>query len=70
MISASRDLRVNQLLAALPNHIWLRWQPQLEAIELKLGQVIYEPLVKLPHVYFPATAIVSLLYVMKNGAPA
>jgi CRP-like cAMP-binding protein len=70
MRSASPDPRVNHLLAALPDDVWLRWQPHLEAIELKLGQVIYEPLIALSHVYFPTTAIVSLLYVMKNGAPA
>jgi hypothetical protein len=70
MRSNSRDPRGNHLLAALPDDVWLRWLPQLEAIELTLGQVIYEPLVALSHVYFPTTAIVSLLYVMKNGAPA
>jgi CRP-like cAMP-binding protein len=70
MNSVIRDARVNHLLAALPDDVWRRWQPELEAIELKLGQVIYEPRVALSHVYFPTTAIVSLLYVMKNGAPA
>jgi CRP-like cAMP-binding protein len=70
MKSADRDPRVNHLAAALPNDIWLRWQAHLEATELKLGQVIYEPGARLSHVYFPTTAIVSLLYVMKNGAPA
>jgi CRP-like cAMP-binding protein len=70
MRPVSRDPRENHLLAALPDDIWLRWQPQLEPIELKLGQVIYEPLVASSHVYFPTTAIVSLLYIMKNGAPA
>jgi CRP-like cAMP-binding protein len=42
----------------------------LEATEMALGQVMYEPGTTLSHVYFPTTAIVSLLYVMKNGAPA
>ncbi len=37
---------------------------------MPLGQVIYEPGVRLTHVYFPTTAIVSLLYVMENGASA
>jgi len=58
------------LLAALPLAEWQRWQPQLEAVELPLGQVLYESGSTLGHVYFPTTAIVSLLYVMQNGAAA
>jgi hypothetical protein len=64
------DARANQLLAALPDDEWQRWLPQLEAVELPLGHVLYEPGVTLSHVYFPPTAIVSLLYVMENGASA
>jgi CRP-like cAMP-binding protein len=60
----------NQLLASLPPDVWLRWQPQLEAVDLALGQVLYESGRTLSHVYFPTTAIVSLLYVMENGASA
>jgi CRP-like cAMP-binding protein len=64
------DPRQNQLLAALPRAEWARWQQQLEAVELPLGRVLYESGDKLSHVYFPTTAIVSLLYVMENGASA
>jgi CRP-like cAMP-binding protein len=64
------DPRTNQLLAALPLAEWQRWQSQLEAVELPLGQVLYESGSTLGHVYFPTTAIVSLLYVMQNGASA
>lgn len=64
------DPRQNHLLAALPDAEWQRWQPQLEPVEMPLGSVIYESGVKLSHVYFPTTAIVSLLYVMENGASA
>ncbi len=60
----------NQLLAMLSASAWPRWQPQLEAVTLPLGHVLYEPGGKLQHVYFPTTAIVSLLYVMENGASA
>ena len=60
----------NQLLAALPPTEWKRWLPQLEAVDLPLGEVLYEPGNTLSHVYFPTTAIVSLLYVMENGASA
>ncbi len=69
-IGALPDPRKNQLLAALPPEEWLRWQPHLEAVDLPLGDVLYEPGVTLSHVYFPTTAIVSLLYVMENGASA
>ena len=60
----------NQLLAALPAAEWHRWQAQLEAVDLPLGEVLYESGSQLSHVYFPTTAIVSLLYVMENGASA
>jgi CRP-like cAMP-binding protein len=60
----------NHLLAALPVAEWQRWLPQLERVEMPLGQVLYESGGTLSHVYFPTTAIVSLLYVMENGASA
>ncbi len=60
----------NELLAALPEAEWARWQPQLEYVALPLGLVLYESGRTLSHVYFPTTAIVSLLYVMENGASA
>ncbi len=37
---------------------------------MKLGDVLYEPGVQLRYVYFPTTSIVSLLYVMEDGASA
>ncbi len=60
----------NRLLSALPDSEWQRWAPLLEPVDLPLGHVLYEPDVALEHVYFPTTAIVSLLYVMENGASA
>jgi CRP-like cAMP-binding protein len=66
----SAEPRINFLLAALPDSEWGRWQPQLEKVEMPLGQVLYEPGNTLAHVYFPTTSIVSLLYVMENGASA
>jgi CRP-like cAMP-binding protein len=64
------DPRKNHLLAALPDAEWQRWLPQLEAAELPLGRVLYESGSTLTHVYFPTTAIVSLLHVMEDGASA
>jgi CRP-like cAMP-binding protein len=62
--------RRNQLLAALPDVEWQRMRPQLEAVELPLGLVLYESGRTLSHVYFPTTAIVSLLFVLEDGASA
>jgi CRP-like cAMP-binding protein len=70
MINASIDPNQNQLLAALPHDQRQRWLPHLEHMEMPLGQVLYEPGSTLSHVCFPTTAIVSLLYVMKNGESA
>ncbi len=62
--------RINRLLAVLPEAEWLRWQPHLEWVDMSLGAVICESGRVLSHVYFPVSAIVSLLYVMENGASA
>jgi len=69
MITAAESIE-NQLLAALPAAELQRWTPQLELVDLPLGEVLYESGTTLSHVYFPLTAIVSLLYVMENGASA
>jgi CRP-like cAMP-binding protein len=69
-MSKSEEFRKNHLLAALPAEVWLRWRPHLEFVDLPLAHVVYEPGVKMEHLYFPVTAIVSLLYVMHNGASA
>jgi CRP-like cAMP-binding protein len=60
----------NHLLAALPDAELERWLPHLEWVDMPLGHVLYESGGTLKHVYFPTTAIVSLLYVMENGASA
>jgi CRP-like cAMP-binding protein len=64
------DPRKNELLAALPESELQRWQPHLEYVEMRLGEVLYESGGTLAHAYFPTTAIVSLLYVSQNGASA
>jgi CRP-like cAMP-binding protein len=64
------DPRQNRLLAALPDAEWARWLSQLEPVAMPLGEVLYESGGSMTHVYFPTTAIVSLLYVMENGASA
>lgn len=60
----------NRLLAALTEEVRERIYPHLEPVSLRLGQVLYESGHALQHVYFPTDSIVSLLYVMENGASA
>lgn len=60
----------NHLLDALPAAEYDRIAENLELIPLKLGQVLYEPGSRLKYVYFPTTSILSLLYVMADGASA
>jgi CRP-like cAMP-binding protein len=64
------DFKTNHLLASLPSEEWKRWASLLEPVDMPLGQVLYESGATLGYVYFPLTAIVSLLYVMENGASA
>ena len=60
----------NHLLSALSPDVRNRLFPHLELVELPLGKVLYESGDTLRHVYFPTDSIVSLLYVMENGASA
>jgi CRP-like cAMP-binding protein len=64
------DPRHNRLLAALPDEEWRRWSPQLEALEMPLAKVLAGAGASLPHVYFPTTALVSLLYGTAEGSSA
>jgi CRP-like cAMP-binding protein len=60
----------NHLLAALPPDEYNRIKPHLETISMPLGKVLYESGDRMTHVYFPTTAIISLLYIMENGGTA
>ncbi len=64
------DPRCNHLLAAMPSTEWKRFAPHLAPVSLDLGDVIYESGKEQPWVYFPTDSIVSLLYVMEDGASA
>ncbi len=63
---ATSDPKENRLLAALDASDLRRWLPQLESVEMQSGQVLHEPDILLSHVYFPTTAIVSLMCVTKG----
>jgi CRP-like cAMP-binding protein len=64
------EVRKNHLLSELPEDSFERILPHLQAVKLPLGKVLYESGDMLDYVYFPTTAIVSLLYVMENGSTA
>jgi len=69
-ITAQHTPQQNRLLAALPKEIFERIAPHLEPVPMPLGEALYESGGLLHHAYFPTTAIVSLHYVMENGASA
>lgn len=64
------SVRKNYLLSDLPDKEFDRILPHLIPVSLKLGQVLYESGDRMDYAYFPITAIVSLLYIMENGATA
>lgn len=73
MTTATRhisDPRENQLLAVMPDADWKRWHQNLERVDLSVGQVLSESGRVPAYVYFPTTAIVSLLYMTQDGGSA
>jgi CRP-like cAMP-binding protein len=64
------DPRQNHLLAALTGKESVRLFPHLELVPMQLGEAVYESGIPMRHVYFPTSAIVSLLYVMEDGSSA
>jgi CRP-like cAMP-binding protein len=69
-MSASLYARQNRLLDALPAPDFERLVPHLKLVPLTLGESLYESGIALRHVFFPIESIVSLLYVMADGASA
>lgn len=65
---ASCEAQQNQLLASLPDADLARWAADLVPVHLSLGQVLCESGSSAAFVYFPTTAIVSLLYLTQDGA--
>jgi len=72
MLPPPREMnpRQNHLLAALSADEFARISSNLEWVPLPLGEAVCEPGMKMHYVYFPITSIVSLLYVMEDGASA
>lgn len=60
----------NELLAALPAADMQRWMPHLQYVDLRSGQVLYEAASRPEFVYFPLSAVVSLMSLTRDGASA
>lgn len=60
----------NHLLAALPAREFERLAPHLELVPMRLGEGLHEPGMRVRHVHFPTTAIVSLMYILESGVSA
>jgi CRP-like cAMP-binding protein len=69
-MSSPHSPKQNHLLDALPAEDYARLLPDLELLPMPLGWAVYESGDQMGYVYFPTTSIVSLLYVMENGASA
>jgi len=69
-VSGRHTPKLNHLLAALPAADYERLLPDLELVPMPLGWAVYESGGHLGYLYFPTDCIVSLLYVMENGASA
>jgi CRP-like cAMP-binding protein len=65
-----QDYRQNHLLAALPSAEFRRLLPNLELVQMKTGEILHEPGDDAIYVYFPTTAVVSLLHILEDGGTA
>ena len=70
LMTRAPDPRENQILSALPQMEHDRLLPHLKLVNMPLGMVLYESGAALRHIYFPTNSIVSLLYILKDGATA
>lgn len=61
-------INTNKIIDLVSNSMQAEWAPHFEPVELKLGQVLYEPGQVVGYLYFPLTAIVSWVHILENGA--
>jgi len=69
-LSSLHSPKQNHILAALPAEDYARLLPDLEPVQMPLGWAVYESGGHMNYLYFPTTSLVSLLYVMEDGASA
>jgi hypothetical protein len=60
----------NTLFAALAREEYEHLPPALEPVEFSLGNIVYEPGGHLGYLYFPVTAIVSLVFTVEKVSAA
>lgn len=70
VIAVREEARLNHLFAWVSEEELMRLLPNLQPLTLTLGEVLYESGEKMDYVYFPTTAIISLLYIMEDGSTA
>ena len=61
------NYKLNKIIDLLPSDILKEWEPHLELVDLKLGQVLHEPGRIVSHLHFPLSAIVSWIRLLENG---
>ncbi|MGP1680362.1 MAG: Crp/Fnr family transcriptional regulator, partial [Burkholderiales bacterium] len=69
-MASAHSPKQNHVLAALPEADYARLRPDLERLPMPLGWALYESGEHIGYLYFPTTSLVSLLYVMEDGASA
>jgi CRP-like cAMP-binding protein len=67
MLTLQSDLHGNHLLGALPTHEWQAIACDLELVQLRAGQLLCDSGKRIHHVYFPTTAVITLLHTMEDG---
>ncbi len=67
-MNMTTTINQNNILAALSEQELANIEPHLDLVEMKLGDMVYEPNVPMQYVYFPTTAIVSLLKMTESGS--
>ena len=70
MVPSAPSPLQNHILDALPETVRERLFPHLKLVALRTGEVLYESGAPLRQIYFPANCVISLLYVLENGASA
>ena len=64
----SHSPKQNRILAVLPPADYARLLPDLELVSIPIGEGIYEPDIRITHLYFPVDCIIARLYELENGA--
>jgi CRP-like cAMP-binding protein len=67
MLNLQSDLHGNDLLGALPSLEWKAVASDLDLVELRAGELLCDSGMRIRHVYFPATAVITLLQTMEDG---